>query len=179
VATSTNTGRSTAPARHPARWWRRATLAGLLVGSLLVVLAVVAAQEGTLSSYRPGWDLILQDEFDEQALDAGVWNAEDLPSFRNNELQYYTPDLLGVGDGHLRLTSDRTPREGRPFSSAAVDTYGKFSFTYGRVEVRAKLPQMARACGRRCGCWAPAATRRAGRAPGPRLVPTRSTSWRG
>ena len=122
--------------------WRRGALAGLLVAALLVALAVVASKEGTLSSYRPGWTLILQDEFSDEVLDDRVWNAEDLPSPRNNELQYYTPDLLAVRDGHLRLTSERTARGGRPFSSAAVDTYGKFSFTYGRVEVRARLPRM-------------------------------------
>jgi beta-glucanase (GH16 family) len=109
---------------------------------MLVAVAVVALKERPLVTYPPGWELLLDDEFTGDRLDHRVWNAEDLPSFRNHELQYYAPDLITVRDGHLRLSSERTPRGGQPFSSAAVDTYGKFSFTYGRVEVRAKLPVM-------------------------------------
>ena len=134
---------STPPSSAPrSRRPRRAVAALVVAVALLAGLAVVAGQEGTLSSFRPGWTLILQDEFGDERLDDQVWNVEDLPSPRNHELQYYTPDLVTVGDGHLRLTSERLGRGGRPFSSGAVDTYGKFSFTYGRVEVRAQLPAM-------------------------------------
>jgi beta-glucanase (GH16 family) len=142
VPTRSNRGRSTqtqAPARAAGRP-RRALVAALAV-LLLLAVALVAGREGLLT-YKPGWRLVLQDEFRGDRLDDRVWNAEDLPSSRNHELQYYTPDLITVGDGHLRLSSERVPRGGQAFSSAAVDTYGKFSFTYGRVEVRAKLPTM-------------------------------------
>jgi len=132
---------STAAPVHPLRRNGRALAVAAMV-ALLVAVAAVTGREGTLTSYRPGWKLILQDEFRGESLDNRVWNAEDLTSPRNNELQYYTPDLVTVGNGNLRLSSTRTGRGGQPFSSAAVDTYGKFSFTYGRVEVRAKLPPM-------------------------------------
>jgi beta-glucanase (GH16 family) len=121
---------------------RRRFVAAALAVALLLAVAVVAGRAGLVTTYRPGWKLVLQDEFRTDRLDDRVWNAEDLPSSRNHELQYYTPDLIRVGDGRLRLSSERVPRGGQPFSSAAVDTYGKFSFTYGRVEVRAKLPAM-------------------------------------
>lgn len=142
MPTSSEAGGPTLVSRGAAgRPGRRAAAAGLVL-ALVVVAAVVAAQEGTLSSWRPGWTLVLQDEFGGDSLDEQIWNAEDLPSPRNHELQHYTPVLVGVGDGRLRLSSERVPRGGRPFSSGAVDTYGKFSFTYGRVEVRATLPAM-------------------------------------
>jgi beta-glucanase (GH16 family) len=121
---------------------RRRLVAAVLAATLLLTVAVVVGKGSAVTTYRHGWRLLLQDEFRGDRLDPGVWNAEDLPSSRNHELQYYTPDLITVGDGHLRLSSERVPRGGQPFSSAAVDTYGKFSFTYGRVEVRAQLPAM-------------------------------------
>ena len=91
---------------------------------------------------RPGWNLVWHDEFDGNALNQQKWNAQDAASPRNNELQYYTPSNIAVQRGHLRLTSDRVAYRDRLFTSAAVDTYDKFAFTYGRVEVRAKLPRM-------------------------------------
>jgi beta-glucanase (GH16 family) len=123
---------------------RRSTklLAATAGMALLVAVAFVAGKEGPVTAYEPGWRLIFHDEFDGDRLDQDAWNAQDLPSPRNNELQHYSPDLVTVGDGRLRLSSARAPRGGRSFSSAAVDSYGKFAFLYGRVEVRAKLPAM-------------------------------------
>jgi beta-glucanase (GH16 family) len=137
--TDRSAGRRTT-SRVPGR--RRRLLAVVLAAALLLTVGAVAVRESTLTIYRPGWKLLLHDEFDGERLDDQLWNAEDLPSSRNHELQYYTPDLITVGDGHLRLSSERAARGSQPFSSAAVDTYGKFSFTYGRVEVRARLPEM-------------------------------------
>lgn len=91
---------------------------------------------------RAGWVLRWQDEFDGDGLDWFRWNAQDAPSPRNHELQYYTPNEVDVAGGRLRLSSHRTSFRDRDFTSGAVDTYGKFAFTYGRVEVRARLPRM-------------------------------------
>jgi beta-glucanase (GH16 family) len=91
---------------------------------------------------RPGWSLVWQDEFSGDTVNHRNWNTQDAASPRNGELQYYTPDLIAVRRGHLRLTSDRIAYHDRPFTSAAVDTYDKFAFTYGRIDIRARLPRM-------------------------------------
>lgn len=106
-------------------------------------MAVVAVQR-EVSGYRPGWRLVLEDDFDGDVLDPAVWNAQDLPSPRNNELQHYVPRNVSTGGGRLLLESRPEAWGGRNYTSAAVDTYGKFSLTQGRVEVRAKLPVMGR-----------------------------------
>ncbi len=130
--------------RTPLRLSRRTRLVALAAALLLVVLgavvAVRAVQEERVE--RDGWALRWQDEFDGDALDWFRWNAQDVQSPRNQELQYYTPNDVSVEDGHLRLSSHRASFRGRAFTSGAVDTHGKFSFTYGRVEVRARLPEM-------------------------------------
>ena len=112
-------------------------LALVLVGTLAVLVV-----DGRGSVTRQGWNLVWDEEFDASVLDAGHWNAQDLASPRNSELQYYTPANVHLVDSYLELTTRREPLQGRDFTSAAVDTHGKFSFTYGRVEIRARLPAM-------------------------------------
>ncbi len=130
--------------RTPLRLSRRARFLALAAALLLAVLAaVVAVRAGEERRVeRDGWTLRWQDEFDGDALDWFRWNAQDVRSPRNQELQYYTPNEVRVEDGHLRLSSHRASFRERAFTSGAVDTYGKFSFTYGRVEVRARMPAM-------------------------------------
>lgn len=88
----------------------------------------------------PGWYLIFNDEFDGNELDLSKWRVEDAALVKNNELQYYTPDDVYLRDGVLVLRSQKRPMGGREYTSGLVETIGKFSFQYGRVEVRAKLP---------------------------------------
>jgi beta-glucanase (GH16 family) len=110
---------------------------------LLLVAGVVVVRTGEERQVeRAGWSLLWQDEFEGDSLDWSRWSAQDVASPRNHELQYYTPNEARVGDGVLRLSSHRASFGGRAFTSGAVDTHGKFSFTYGRVEVRARSPRM-------------------------------------
>lgn len=111
---------------------------------LVVLICALTVAPGCASgdaTAAAGWQLIWRDDFD--SLDPMRWNVQNLASTRNQEWQYYTPDNVAVAAGRLRLTSQRdTPVGDRTFTSGAVDTYGKFSFTYGRVEIDAKLPVM-------------------------------------
>jgi beta-glucanase (GH16 family) len=59
---------------------------------------------------------------------------------KNNEQQYYTPKNVYLKDGKLILKSAKQRMGGRPYTSGLVETKGRFTFQYGRVEVRAKLP---------------------------------------
>ena len=103
------------------------------------------------------WKLVWSQEFDEDGLlDETVWNYEQ--GFkRNHEHQWYQPDNARCENGVLviearRDTTGRTNpmyREGnddwrnRPqieYTSSSVNTREKFSFLFGRLEVRAKIP---------------------------------------
>lgn len=57
----------------------------------------------------------------------------------NNEAQSYTnaSDNVIVAGGNLKITAKKV---GSSYTSARLKTEGKFDFTYGKVEVRAKLP---------------------------------------
>ena len=88
---------------------------------------------------------IWSDEFDGDALDTNNWNYEignGVNGWGNNEAQYYTDseDNVRVEDGNLVITAKREAESGFNFTSARITTKDKFEFTYGRVEIRAKLP---------------------------------------
>lgn len=61
----------------------------------------------------------------------------------NSEAQYYTqrPENVVVDNGILKITAKKENYEGANYTSTRLKTQGKFSFRYGKVEVRAKLPQ--------------------------------------
>jgi beta-glucanase (GH16 family) len=60
----------------------------------------------------------------------------------NNELQYYSDDSrnANVADGKLTITARNENVGGKEYSSARLVTKGKGDWTYGRFEIRAKLP---------------------------------------
>ncbi|SDP93019.1 discoidin domain-containing protein [Lentzea jiangxiensis] len=100
--------------------------------------------------------LVWSDEFNAPAgtgPDASKWQPEVGPGV-NNELQYYTNNnnARHDGNGNLVLQARRevTPGSACPvdpvsgsttcqYTSARLNTYGKFTFTYGRVEARIKV----------------------------------------
>jgi beta-glucanase (GH16 family) len=89
--------------------------------------------------------LIWSDEFEKEGSpDETKWNSEIGKARSNNEPQYHTSDLknVRVSDGKLIITTLLEEVEGtKRYTSARINTRGKYEFTYGRVEVRAKLPR--------------------------------------
>jgi len=60
----------------------------------------------------------------------------------NEELQYYTnrPENVIVQNGYLIITAQKENFEGASYTSARLNTKGKFAQQYGRFEARMKLP---------------------------------------
>lgn len=91
--------------------------------------------------------LVWKDEFNYNGLpDATRWTYEK-GYIRNKELQYYTAgrqENASVKNGFLSIScrADSLVQEGKvyPITSASVNTKGKRDWTYGRIEVRAKVP---------------------------------------
>jgi beta-glucanase (GH16 family) len=100
-----------------------------------------------------GWHLIWSDEFDGAAgsqPDEHKW-IPDIggEGWGNQELEYYTHNDNATQDGNSNLVIE--VRRENPanfhcwygtcqYTSARLITKGKFEFTYGRVETRAKVP---------------------------------------
>ena len=87
------------------------------------------------------WELVWHDEFDGKTLDLSKWRIEDAALEKNNELEYYSPDEVYVHDGLLTLRSRKRKMAKRQYTSGLAETKGKFSQTFGRFEIRAKLPR--------------------------------------
>ena len=95
-----------------------------------------------------GWNIVWQDEFDNDSLDLTKWSREiGGHGWGNNELQFYTDSDSNsyVENGNLILKAQVVPQgigssKGlRYYSSARLRTYGKGDWKYGRIEVKAKV----------------------------------------
>lgn len=93
-----------------------------------------------------GWSLVWDSEFNAGVFDSSKWQPIDstIPSTAGCCAQYanqqWSPSNVFVSGGALHLVTEKKPSGGRPYTSGAVTTIGKFSFLYGRVDIRAKLP---------------------------------------
>ena len=121
---------------------------------------MVAAQDVPIDTEK--WKLIWADEFDGESLDASKWSYDiDCWGGGNEERQCYTdsPDNVSVGDGKLTITALKQKHEGpafppylqdtpkkakqtkkRKYTSGRIVTKNKGDWTYGRFDIRAKLP---------------------------------------
>ncbi len=86
------------------------------------------------------WTLVWYDEFTAPGVDATKWNIVDGATGGNNELNWYAPDEVYAENGNLVLRSRPRSYNGKPYTSGQVNTWARFSPTYGRIDVRAKLP---------------------------------------
>jgi beta-glucanase (GH16 family) len=88
--------------------------------------------------------LVWADEFDYEGLPSSEnWNFEigqGAWGWGNGEKQYYTRENANVSNGILSITAKKEDYRGAQYTSTRLNTLNKFDFTYGRVEVRAKLP---------------------------------------
>jgi len=85
--------------------------------------------------------LVWSDEFDGDSLDPSKWRLEDWPPRRfNDELEHYSTngDNIQVKNGTLTITAKAVDGN---VTSARLTTAGNFRFTYGRVLIRARLPE--------------------------------------
>ena len=147
-------------AAPPDAWTEAALQAVAPAGTVEARIALVFEQNGnaggaaliddvTFGAASEGWSLIWSDEFDAGTIDGSKWRVEDLHLIKNAELQYYAPDDVNLQNGALVLRSRQRSYWGYDqngswrhfdYTSGLVDTRDRFAFTYGRVEVRAKLP---------------------------------------
>lgn len=104
-----------------------------------------------VQTHKEKWVLSWSDEFDEpdaSAPDPSKWEFVTGGSgWGNDELEYYTsrPKNADIEDGNLVITAlkeDYVDAKGvtRNYTSARMQTMGKFDQAYGRFEARIKIP---------------------------------------
>lgn len=96
---------------------------------------------------RPGWKLTWRDEFDGpdgSAPDATKWTPRVGQATANKELEYYSgrPENVKLdGNGFLVITARKESFMGSQYTSARIESDGKFEQAYGRFEARLKIPR--------------------------------------
>jgi len=92
----------------------------------------------------PGMELIWSDEFDGTALNESDWTFElgnGNWGWGNNELQFYRKENTTLVDGNLVITALEENIGGFNYTSSRIITKDKFEFQYGRIDIRAVLPE--------------------------------------
>jgi beta-glucanase (GH16 family) len=97
----------------------------------------------TVKAAEPG--LFWSDEFNSDgAPDAAKWGYDlgNGSGWGNQELEYYTnrPENVIVQGGVLKIKAIKENYSGSAYTSARLLSKGLFSFKYGKVEIKAKLP---------------------------------------
>lgn len=89
------------------------------------------------------WTMVWNDEFDGAQIDQSKWNfVQGGGGYGNNELQNYTnrTDNARLEDGQLVIEARQENFGGNAYTSAKLTTQGKGDWTYGKFEIRAKMP---------------------------------------
>ncbi|MEC9376950.1 MAG: family 16 glycosylhydrolase, partial [Candidatus Neomarinimicrobiota bacterium] len=91
------------------------------------------------------WVLVWSDEFDSSDIDMSKWSYDIGTGdwgWGNNEQQYYTSNSNNsfIEDGKLIIQALLQNYGGANYTSARMVTRDQGDWTYGRIEVRAKLP---------------------------------------
>ena len=112
---------------------------------VLLLLVAATVLFGCHRQTAPKWQLVWSDEFNYSGLpDPAKWGYDvGGGGWGNQELQYYTEqrkENARVENGSLVIEARREKWEGREYTSCRLISKGKGDWTYGRFEVRAKLP---------------------------------------
>jgi len=91
-----------------------------------------------------GYDLSWGEEFNGSTINTSDWTHEiGAGGWGNQESQYYTdrPENSFLTDGNLIIEALEENYNGAPYTSARLITQNKKLFQYGRVDIRAILPE--------------------------------------
>ena len=117
---------------------------GTIINENLLYFPVDTAGYSTPKTY-PGYTLVWSDEFDSNQINQNNW-AYDLGNnngWGNGELEYYTNSTNNafVSQGNLIIEARQESNSGYGYTSARMKTQNNQSFTYGRIDIRAILPE--------------------------------------
>jgi beta-glucanase (GH16 family) len=111
----------------------QARLPVLLLAAFLICVRAIAAQ--------PQWELVWEDGFNTGSLDVHKWAKVDRGQSDWDRHMSHDPACYEIREGKLFLRGILNTNLAEPVKviTGGITTKGKFSFTYGKVEIRAKL----------------------------------------
>lgn len=117
----------------------------MICRSLFALFLLTCAEQVSAEDVPSEWTLTFEDEFDGPKLDYSRWTPEDPWGVeRNDELQGYVIQAFEQKDGILQIRCENKPTfydgEKRDYRSGMMTTYRKFSQTFGKFEIRCRVP---------------------------------------
>jgi len=91
-----------------------------------------------------GMTLAWEENFDGTSLSTQNWTFETgtgSGGWGNNELQYYRRENTTLQDGHLVITAKEESFGSSDYTSSRIISQGKQVYRYGRIDIRAVLPE--------------------------------------
>ncbi|TEB12331.1 beta-glucan synthesis-associated protein KRE6 [Coprinellus micaceus] len=118
----------------------------------------------TKKSYRDGEEFILvfSDEFEQDGRtfwpgDDPYWEAVDIHYWGTNDLEWYDPHQVTTKDGYLQIRMDKvadpSTNHNMEYRSGMLQSWNKFCFTGGLIEVSVRLPGSSSISGFWPGVW--------------------------
>ncbi len=125
----------------------RPALRGALRRRHLVIMALALAACGANCGTKPNdWVAVWEDDFEGpagQPPDSSKWGYDLGTGWGNSQLEYDTDRTDNAaldGQGHLAVVARRESYSGSGYTSARINTLGRFDRARGRFEARIRLP---------------------------------------
>lgn len=104
------------------------------------------------------WQLVFSDEFNAEGRtfydgDDQFWTAPDIHYDATKDLEWYDPDAATTTEGTLQFTMDAFRNHDLFYRSGMLQSWNKFCFTQGKLEVSARLPNYGNVTGLWPGIW--------------------------
>ena len=121
-------------------------LAGL-AATLILIAGLISAKQAFAASTQ--WNIVWNDEFtqaDGSSPDSTKWGFDignGSGGWGNLQLEYDTArtNNARIVGGQLVIEADQESYGGKSYTSARMNTKGKWSWAYGRMEARIKIPR--------------------------------------
>lgn len=115
--------------------------------AVLCISAVTDTGKSTVTALpehpeQSKWKLVWEDDFADKELDDSKWTLCKRGKSDWKNTMSDDPRLLKIEDGvlHLRgIVNDKKDKDPAPYLTAGVSSKGKFSFQYGKVQIKARF----------------------------------------
>jgi beta-glucanase (GH16 family) len=89
------------------------------------------------STSIPGWALKFDEEFNDSAINYSRWSPHPPAKLLLTGLQNWTPQSIGISGGQAHIIARKAKNS---YISGFLTTFGTFAQTYGRFEIRFRIP---------------------------------------